>query len=121
MATTSQAPQTRPDPQPPQGGRRAFSWPREALWLAAALALGFLVIPLLIWAVGNRVLGPYTHTQDPTAGTGPARLLADFFAGLGHGSVVFWLVALGPYLLLSFIRLLYGLLRAGRAPAASRG
>ena len=90
---------------------------RELIFLGIALVCGFLLIPLAIWAVGNRILGPYTHVQDPTAGTGPMRLLADYYDGLAHGSIIFWCVGFGPYVLLWLIRLIYGLLRP--APAAS--
>lgn len=94
---------------------------RELLILGIAVVTGLVVIPLLIWLVGNRILGPYTHTQDPTAGTGPMRLLADYFTGLTHGSVIFWCVALGPYALLTLLRALWALLRSGRAASASTG
>ena len=80
---------------------------RELLILGVALACGLLLMPFLIWLVGNRVLGPYTHGQDVTAGTGPLRLLADYFSGLVHGSVIFWCVAVGPYVLVTLARLLY--------------
>ena len=89
---------------------------RELLILGIALAGGLILMPFLIWLIGNRVLGPYTHGQEPGAG-GPMRLLGDFFAGLAHGSIIFWCVALGPYILIWFVRLLYGLLRS--TPAAS--
>jgi len=85
-----------------------------------ALACGLLAIPLLIWVVGNRILGPYTHTQDPTAGTGPMRLLADYFGGLAHGSIIFWCVAVGPYILVTLARALYALVRSPPAASASR-
>lgn len=84
---------------------------RELLMFGIAMACGLILMPLLIWVIGNRILGPYTHVQDPSAGTGPLRLLADFFAGLSHGSAVFWCVALGPYVLLSLARVLYSLIR----------
>jgi hypothetical protein len=84
---------------------------RELIFLGIALVAGFVLIPLAIWLVGSRILGPYTHALDPTAGTGPARLLADFFAGLTHGSVIFWCVALGPLVLISFVRLFWGVIR----------
>jgi hypothetical protein len=90
---------------------------REAILLGVALVCGFVLIPLAIWAVGNRILGPYTHLQDPTAGTGPMRLLADYYGGLAHGSIIFWCVGFGPYVLLWLIRLIYGLLRP--TPATS--
>ncbi len=85
---------------------------RELLIFGIALVFGLILVPFLIWLVGNRILGPYTHTLDPSAGTGPLRLLADFFSGLAHGSVIFWCVALGPYVLLSLTRLLYGIVRS---------
>jgi len=85
---------------------------RELILLGIALACGFIVIPLLIWVVGNRILGPYVHTQDPTAGTGPMRLIADFFVGLTHGSVIFWCVVAGPYVLLALIRFLWAFVRS---------
>jgi hypothetical protein len=70
--------------------------------------------------VGNRILGAYTHTQDPTAGTGPARLLADYFYGLTHGSLAFWCVAIGPYVLIGLARLLFGFVRPS-SPSSARG
>lgn len=93
---------------------------RELLILGIALACGFLGIPLLIWVVGNRILGPYAHPQDPTAGTGPMRLLADYFGGLAHGSIIFWLVAVGPYILITVARALYAVLRSSPAASTSR-
>jgi hypothetical protein len=89
---------------------------RELLISGLALFCGFVLIPLAIWLVGNRILGPYTHGQDPSNG-GPMRLLGDFFTGLGHGSVIFWCVGIGPYVILSLARLLFAFLRS--APAAS--
>ena len=85
---------------------------RELIILGIALACGFVVVPLLTWVVGNRILGPYSHTQDPTAGTGPMRLMADFFGGLAHGAVIFWCVVAGPYVLLTLLRFLYAYVRS---------
>jgi hypothetical protein len=116
---------TNPSPQGPDSATRerdpAAVVRRELLILGIALAFGLILTPLLIWLVGNRILGPYTHVQEPTAGTGPLRLLADFFFGLTHGSVIFWCVALGPYVLLGLVRLLYGFLRSTPTTSASRG
>jgi hypothetical protein len=118
---TQSAPGTRnPPAQSALNGPASVT--RELLILGIALACGFTVIPLLIWAVGNRILGPYVHTQDPTAGTGPMRLIADFFVGLAHGSIVFWCVAVGPYILLTVMRTLYAYLRPSpTTTSASRG
>jgi hypothetical protein len=83
---------------------------RELLGLALALLCGVVVMPLLIWVVGNRVLGPYTHGQEQRAG--PFALLQDFFVGLVHGSAVFWAVALGPAALILLVRLFLRAMRA---------
>jgi hypothetical protein len=82
---------------------------RELILYGAALLLGLLVVPLLIWVGGNRVLGPYVHGQNLHAG--PAALLQDFYLGLLHGSAVFWAVALGPAALLLLVRLFVRLIR----------
>jgi hypothetical protein len=83
---------------------------RELIIYAVALLCGLLLMPLLIWVGGNRVLGPYTHGQN--GHPGPLALLEDFFVGLLHGSSVFWAVALGPALLLVLVRLFIRLLRS---------
>jgi hypothetical protein len=83
---------------------------REIALFGGALALGLLVIPLLIWLVGHRVLGPYTHGDDPR-GMGPLALYGDYFSGLAHGWLGYWTVALGPAALLLLARLWLNLLR----------
>jgi hypothetical protein len=83
---------------------------REAALFGGALALGLLVIPLLIWIVGHRALGPYSRGDDPR-GLGPLALYGDYFSGLAHGWLGYWVVALGPALLLLLARLWLTLLR----------
>ena len=83
---------------------------REAFILGAALLFGLLLMPLLIWVAGNRVLGSYTHGQNTHAG--PFALLEDYFIGLAHGSAVFWSVALGPAVLMVLVRLFARAIRA---------
>lgn len=83
---------------------------REATLFGGALALGLLVIPVLIWIVGHRVLGAYTHGDDPR-GLGPLTLYGDYFSGLAHGWLGYWAVALGPAGLLLVGRLWLALLR----------
>jgi len=82
---------------------------RELLILAAALFAGIVLVPLLIWLVGNRVLGPYTHGTDTHAG--PMALLGDFLSGLRQGFTANWVIALGPAFLVVLLRLMVGLLR----------
>jgi hypothetical protein len=83
---------------------------RELGLFGAALAIGLLVVPLLIWVVGHRALGPYIHGDDPR-GLGPLALYGDYFAGLGHGWLGYWTVALGPAALVLAVRLWFVLLR----------
>jgi hypothetical protein len=83
---------------------------REAALFVGALALGLLVIPLLTWLIGHRLLGPYTHGDDPR-GLGPLTLYGDYFSGLARGWLGYWAVALGPALVLLVARLWLALLR----------
>ena len=89
---------------------------RELVVAGAGLAVGVLVMPFIIWAAGNRFLGPYTHGDDLKAG--PWALFADYVAGLAHGSAVFWVVALGPLALFTLLRGFVALLR--RVPQLRR-
>ena len=77
---------------------------RELLILAVAFLCGVLVLPALIWAAGQLILGPYHNG-------GVIALFADFFAGLAAGSPAFWTVALGPYVLTLFARGFFRLVR----------
>jgi hypothetical protein len=82
---------------------------RELVIYGIALGCGLILMPFLIWSVGSRVLGPYTHGDNLHAG--PFALFADFWVGLFHGSAVFWLVALGPALVILLVRVFLALLR----------
>lgn len=83
---------------------------RLLLLYAAALLVGVFLVPLALWVAGNRILGPYVQGQNSHAG--PMALLGDFLTGLGHGSAIFWAVALGPAVFLLLLRLLVRLVRA---------
>jgi hypothetical protein len=87
---------------------------RVLILYGAAVLFGVLIVPLLLWVAGNRILGPYTQGQNLHAG--PLALLQDFLVGLGHGSAVFWAVALGPAVFLLLLRLLWKAVRAPRLP-----
>ncbi len=83
---------------------------RELLWVLIALPLGVLLLPPLVYLVGSRVFGAY-------AGGGTRDLVDHFFRGLGQGQQAFWIVALGPYLVLVALRLTLGAVRATRRQA----
>jgi hypothetical protein len=80
---------------------------RELIIFLVLLAVGFFVLPWLIWVAGFLLLGAY-------ANGGPFALFADFFVGLAHGSLVYWAVALGPWMFVLLARVLWRLLRSPR-------
>ena len=84
----------------PADDRRPRRLRRELILLAAALAIGTLVVPFLIHAVGVRVFGPI----DETATLGG--FYARYFSGLAEGNKIVWLIGLAPYLLVMWMRLL---------------
>ena len=67
-----------------------------------AVLLGLVVVPLLIWVVGNRILGPYTHGSNLHAG--PMALLGDYYEGLSKGWLSYWIVAVGPLVIIVVAR-----------------
>lgn len=72
----------------------AFStgWAQEAALAAIALAVGFAVMPLIIFFAGSSMLGRYE-------GASAARLYDSVYRGLSEGSLAAWMVVLGPYAL----------------------
>jgi hypothetical protein len=78
---------------------------RELLTIILCVALGLVVMPCLIFAVGRLVLGSYAHG-------GVFALWHDFLAGLAAGSEAYWFIALGPYLAVWLLRGGRRLLRA---------
>ena len=71
--------------------------------------MGLVIVPLLTWVVGTHVLGPYSRGTQ--VADRPLALLGDFYRGLAHGYVVFWIVAVGPAVLVYVVRLLVALAR----------
>lgn len=71
---------------------------REARLLAGSLIFAAVALPLIIWVTGRALLGPY-------ANGGMFAILGDFFTLLFSGSIAAWIVLLGPYVLLSALRL----------------
>lgn len=92
---------------------------RELAVLAIAALIGLILVPLAIWLVGGRVLGPYSHGSNPNAG--PLALLGDFYRGLGSGWLSFWIVALGPLILIELARLGWALIKPGSAAVPPTG
>ena len=68
---------------------------------SAWLAVGLFVVPAVIYWVGTATLGPYGENA------GLSTFYGAFFADLASGAPRAWLLALGPLVLMSLIRLLY--------------
>ncbi len=73
---------------------------RELLWLLIGAATGLLLLPVLIFIVGRRTFGPY-------AGGEAGDLVNNFFLGLGQGVPACWVVAVGPWVCLLLLRILF--------------
>jgi hypothetical protein len=85
-------------------------WSRE-LWLTGiALAVGFGLMPVLIFFLGSSLLGRYE-------GASLHRIFETVYAGVRSGSAASWIVLLGPYGLYLIFRGLVLLWRAGARPA----
>lgn len=84
-----------------------FSLPRfqfEAMTFGLAILVGLLVMPVLIYLAGLVALKPYAHG-------GVFSLFYDWFAGLFGDHSSFWIVVIGPFAFLTFVRLCRWVLR----------
>lgn len=73
----------------------------ELILGSVLLAAGLFALPAAIYFVGNALLGPY----GDKAGLGT--FYADFFGDLAAASGRAWTLALGPLVLISWLRLLF--------------
>jgi hypothetical protein len=89
----------------------------ELLLGSALLAAGLFVVPAGVYLVGQALLGPYGDTVAGSAAAGIGTFYADFFGDLASVSGRAWALALGPLLLVSWIRLLF-LKRRGNGESA---
>jgi hypothetical protein len=90
--------------------RRSRGWSREILLTGITLALGFGLMPVLIFYAGSLLLGRYEGASVP-------HMYQSLYRGLQTGSAASWIVLLGPYglyLLFKAMRLWW---RAGARPA----
>ncbi len=89
---------------------------RELWWAGAALIAGFLVLPMLIYAVGVLLLGEYG------GGEGLGAFYGDLYRALGTASLAAWSIVLGPMLFTCLVRIVLipwpHLLPAAQHPAA---
>jgi hypothetical protein len=79
--------------------RMVRGWPRELLLSVLALAVGFALMPVLIFHAGSLLLGRYD-------GASVAHQFESIYGGLQAGSAASWIVLLGPYGLYLLFRVL---------------
>jgi hypothetical protein len=87
------------------GYRRLKGSRREIALLCLTLAFSLFVLPLLIWFAGKFFLGEYVRTPSGSPTGGPLALWVDYLRGLASGSLGYWTVLLGPYVILLALRL----------------
>lgn len=77
---------------------------REALFLLAALLFGLLLLPLLVFAVGQTVFGAF-------AGGSLWTFFANIHGMLRAGNVFVWFLVLSPYLIVQTLRTTFRLFK----------
>ena len=91
----------------------------ELILGSALLAFGLFVAPAGVYLVGQALLGPYGDATAGSAAAGIGTFYADFFGDLASFSGRAWVLALGPLLLVAWVRLLF-LRRSGSDSADER-
>ncbi len=77
----------------------------ELKFLLIGLAVGAVILPSLIWTVGNAFLGPYANGSV-------FAFWSDFIFQLISGSISAFVILLAPYTLFTLARLLLNYARA---------
>lgn len=90
------------DPDTAPRSHRARS---ELIFASIWLAVGFFVMPAVIYLVGTLLLGPYGVAEGEGAGLGS--FYGDFFSDLIEPAGRVWILALGPLAVISAIRLIF--------------
>lgn len=73
---------------------------RELVTLGLMLLFALTVLPLLIFLAGQYFLGDYIRHPSGTPTGGFGAMWVDYLKGIGRGSFGYWLVLLGPWMLL---------------------
>lgn len=77
----------------------------ELIFASVWLAVGFFILPAVIYLVGTLLLGPYGTTEADGGGLGS--FYGDFFADLVEPAGRVWVLVLGPLVVISLLRLLF--------------
>lgn len=92
----------------------------ELIFASIWLAVGFFVMPALIFLVGTLLLGPYGASEGDGGSLGS--FYGDFFSDLAEPAGRVWMLALGPLVVISLLRLIFLNFKTKEAhePAPSR-
>lgn len=85
----------------------------EVIFASVWLAIGLFALPALIYLVGVLMLGPYKP------GAGLMQFYTDFFGDLAAPTLRAWILALGPLVLITLIRLIFWGIPARTSEAAT--
>jgi hypothetical protein len=94
-----------------RGYRRLKGVRREFALLGLMLAFALFILPVLIWFAGKFFLGEYVRSPSGAPTGGPVALWVDYLRGLASGSLGYWTVLVGPYVILLALRICRGLLK----------
>ena len=83
---------------------------RESAIFLVLLFLGFVIVPIAIYSVGQNVLGEF-------GGHGYADFFGTLSARIRNGDLIAWFFVLSPYLVWQVLRLTLFAWRASRTPA----
>jgi uncharacterized membrane protein len=74
----------------------------ELIIASVWLAVGLFLVPPVVYLVGTKLLGSYGNGN-----AGMSTFYGAFFADLASGESRTWMLAVGPLVLISIVRLLY--------------
>jgi len=83
----------------------------EAITLGLALLVGLVVMPALVYLAGRYSLGPYSRGTALEPSSSLFSLFFDFYKGLVELRPSCWIVVMGPFVFLTFVRVCRLILR----------
>jgi hypothetical protein len=92
---------------------------RELVTLGLMLLLALTLLPVAIYIAGQAFLGDYVRDPSGAPAGGLGALWVDYMRGIFSASFGYWLVLLGPWLLLLMARGALALARHERRPAGT--
>jgi hypothetical protein len=95
--------------------RQLPTFQRELVTLVLMLLLALTLVPVAIFFAGQIFLGDYIRDPAGAPIGGLGAFWVDYLRGIGSGSPGYWIVLVGPWVLLLAVRaLVYGRRRGAR-------